>query len=238
LRVAYSADWGVFAVEQQIRDAAKSAALSLADAGAHVEEPPFSLPASQDELALLWKRQVGVLYAEFFAALQAAGVHVDVNDVDVAPVEVAEMVEYGKRASALEAGRDQWLRTRIWHAIQDLFDKYDLVATPTVSCRPVKNAADGRTLGPAEVAGVEVERCIGWCLTHPVNFTGHPAASVPAGVTSDGLPAGLQLIGRRYCDGLVVAACRAIEDRLPWLGRLERAWNELSRPAQADEAPW
>jgi amidase/aspartyl-tRNA(Asn)/glutamyl-tRNA(Gln) amidotransferase subunit A len=235
LRVAFSPDWGVFAVEQQIRDVARSAVLALADAGAHVEEPRFSLPASQDELAALWRRQVGVLYAQFFAALQAGGVNVDVNDENVAPVEVAEMVQYGKRASALEAGQDEWLRTRIWHAIQDLFDEYDLVATPTVSCPPVKNAADGRTLGPAEVAGVRVERCIGWCLTHPVNFTGHPAASIPAGVTTEGLPVGLQLIGRRYCDGTVVAAGRAIEERRPWHGHLARACTALSQPSQPAE---
>lgn len=68
-------------------------------------------------------------------------------------------------------------------------------------------------------------------MTHPVNFTGHPAASIPAGATGGGLPVGLQVIGRRYCDGTVLAACRTVEERRPWLGRLELAWKALNDDA-------
>jgi amidase len=56
---------------------------------------------------------------------------------------------------------------------------------------------------------------IGWCLTYLANFSGHPSASVPAGL-SGGLPVGMQLIGRRYADGDVLAATAAVERVLPW----------------------
>jgi amidase len=98
---------------------------------------------------------------------------------------------------------------------------HDLLVTPTLAALPVDNATDGNTLGPSSVEGVEVDPLIGWCLTYPVNFTGHPAASVPAGDV-DGLPVGMQLIGRRYGDAGVLAASAAVERLRPWSGAYAR----------------
>ena len=61
--------------------------------------------------------------------------------------------------------------------------------------------------GPTEIDGEPVDPLIGWCMTYFTNFTGHPAASVPAGF-ADGLPVGLQIIGRRHADADVLAARR------------------------------
>ena len=85
---------------------------------------------------------------------------------------------------------------------------------------PVDNASDGDTKGPAEVDGVEVDPLIGWCLTYTTNFSGHPSASVPAGL-SGGLPVGMQIIGRRYADGDVLAAAAAVERLRPWRNAYE-----------------
>jgi amidase/aspartyl-tRNA(Asn)/glutamyl-tRNA(Gln) amidotransferase subunit A len=53
-------------------------------------------------------------------------------------------------------------------------------------------------------------------MTYPINFTGHPAISVPAGVTPDGMPIGLQIIGRRFADETVLAVADAVERMIPW----------------------
>jgi amidase len=53
-------------------------------------------------------------------------------------------------------------------------------------------------------------------LTYPVNFTGHPAASIPAGMAPGNLPVGMQIIGRRYADADVLAASAAFERLRPW----------------------
>ncbi len=63
---------------------------------------------------------------------------------------------------------------------------------------------------------MEVDPLIGWCLTYLVNFCGHPAASVPAGLAGGRLPVGMQLIGRRYADADVLAASAAFERLRPW----------------------
>jgi amidase/aspartyl-tRNA(Asn)/glutamyl-tRNA(Gln) amidotransferase subunit A len=63
---------------------------------------------------------------------------------------------------------------------------------------------------------VEVDPLIGWCPTYLFNFTGHPAASIPAGMSDDGLPVGMQIAGRRYADVDVLAASAAFEQIRPW----------------------
>jgi aspartyl-tRNA(Asn)/glutamyl-tRNA(Gln) amidotransferase subunit A len=56
-------------------------------------------------------------------------------------------------------------------------------------------------------------------FTYPFNLTGQPAASVPAGFTADGVPVGLQIVGRRHADRTVLAACDALEAARPWSER-------------------
>ena len=56
-------------------------------------------------------------------------------------------------------------------------------------------------------------------FTYPFNLTGQPAASVPAGVTEDGLPVGLQIVGQRLADRTVLAASAAFEALRPWSDR-------------------
>jgi amidase/aspartyl-tRNA(Asn)/glutamyl-tRNA(Gln) amidotransferase subunit A len=132
---------------------------------------------------------------------------------------------------AVEYRKDEVVRTEVFDAIQDHFDGYDLLVTPTLAVPPFDNADDGNTLGPSEVNGEEVDPLLGWCLTYPINFTGHPAASVPAGFTEDGLPVGMQMVGRRFDDGAVLAASAAFERVRPW----HYSYDVLASPAEASE---
>jgi amidase/aspartyl-tRNA(Asn)/glutamyl-tRNA(Gln) amidotransferase subunit A len=131
------------------------------------------------------------------------------------PPEYLHWVEKTNRLSALDFYRDQAVRTEIYNAFQGVLNNFDLLITPPLACPPVDNADDGNTVGPSTINGVEVDPLIGWCLTYFVNFTGHPAASIPAGL-SNGLPIGMQIIGRRNADIDVLSASAAFEQRRPW----------------------
>ncbi|GMA85738.1 hypothetical protein GCM10025868_09880 [Angustibacter aerolatus] len=117
--------------------------------------------------------------------------------------------------SAMQARADERLRSLVLDAVADVLQGVDVLVTPTLAVLPVANRDDGTTTGPSEVGGVPVDPSIGWCLTYPFNFTGHPAASVPAGL-ADGLPVGLQVVGQRHDDAGVLAVGAALEAVLPW----------------------
>ena len=92
---------------------------------------------------------------------------------------------------------------------------YDLLLTPTLAVPPFAL----HTQGPEKIDGRIVAPFQWLAFTFPLNMTGQPAATVPAGWTDDGLPVGLQIIGRHLDDPLVLRASAAFEAARPWKHR-------------------
>ena len=153
---------------------------------------------------------------------QSTGIDLRGSHRNEVPPEFAESLDLGHRLSAMDYRRDDVIRTEVLDGLQDVFDKYDLIVSPTLAALPVDNATNGNTLGPREIEGERVDPWIGWCLTYPYNFTGHPAASIPAGLSKDGLPVGLQVAARRFADETLLAACGAFEQARPWASTYPR----------------
>ena len=145
----------------------------------------------------------------------------DAQPVPVLPLR--DVVVYPHMVIPLFVGReksilalDQAMRTEIYDAVQGAFADCDIIVTPTLACLPVKNATNGETLGPERVNGEEVDRLIGWCLTYPLNFSGNPAASIPAGLSSDGLPVGMQIIGNYFSDAHLLNVAHRYQQATDW----------------------
>ena len=214
-RVAFSPDLGGIPVDPEVASAIRSSLASLEAAGAIVEEVDVRLPADQLELAALWGRLMGVLYADSLTALADLGYDLVRDHLHELTPAFRDIVVAARSRSVMESRADERLRSAVFDAIEDAFDGYDLMVTPTLAITAVENREDGLTTGPTHVGGVQVDPSIGWCLTYPFNFTGHPAASLPAGFV-DGLPVGLQLVGRRHDDAGLLAASAAFERVAPW----------------------
>jgi amidase/aspartyl-tRNA(Asn)/glutamyl-tRNA(Gln) amidotransferase subunit A len=220
-RIAYSPDFGGFPVDVRVAEVVAAAVQSFEEAGAHVEEVKIDLGFDQRELSDLWCRLIMPINIETFEGFKAAGVDLLGEHRDDFPPQYLRWVDEGYRLTALDVQRDQQMRSRVYDAVREVLDEHRLLVTPTLACLAVDNADDRNTIGPSEINGTAVDPLIGWCLTYPINYTGHPAASVPAGM-ADGLPVGMQLIGRRYADTDVLAASAACERIRPWHDTYER----------------
>jgi Asp-tRNA(Asn)/Glu-tRNA(Gln) amidotransferase A subunit family amidase len=105
------------------------------------------------------------------------------------------------------------------YAVHDLlvafFQQYELFLTPTIATPPYPSGI----FGPSEVAGLAVSSPLEPFFTHPFNLSGQPAASIPVGFTKDGLPVGLQIVGRRFAEKTVLRASACFEAARPWADR-------------------
>ena len=212
MRIAYTRDYDVFPIDRRIAAVVDEAVQAFEQAGAHVEEV-----ATRDQARPA--RAVGPLvpadHADQHRHHRRAEGHGDSTSPTTCPPQYREWLDRAYEFTALDIANDQAMRTEVFDAFQDVFSRYDLIVGPTLSALPVKNGDDGNTVGPTEVEGVAVDPLIGWCPTYLVNYTGHPAASVPAGL-ADGLPVGMQIIGRSHADADVLAASAAFERLRPW----------------------
>ncbi len=131
-----------------------------------------------------------------------------------------EGLQQGKKIGPELIGRAQRKRAELQACLARIFSRYALVLTPTLpteafaAAGPFPDAIDGEPITSALGAVA---------FTYPFNFSGHPAASVRAGFTDAGLPAGLQIVGPRFRDDLVLQASYAYEQVRPWNDR----WPEL-----------
>ncbi len=164
---------------------------------------------------------------------KAFGIDLMGDHRDDFPPEYLSRIERGRKLSAMDIANAQAIRSEVYDALQTTLGAYDLVVSPTLAAMPVVNAADGNTVGPSQIDGQEVDPLIGWCPTYLTNFSGHPAISIPAGL-SQGLPVGLHLIGRRRADAEVLAAAAAFERLRPWKDAYRIcAAREIGEPPQS-----
>jgi amidase/aspartyl-tRNA(Asn)/glutamyl-tRNA(Gln) amidotransferase subunit A len=221
-RIAYTRDYGIFPVDRRVTAVVDKAVAAFAEAGAHVEEVDIGIKRSQRELSDLWCRFIAPKNVAAVEGFKRDGIDLLGRHRDDLPPELLHWDEIGRKITVPQFLADQAMRTEVFDALRSVLDRYDLLASPTLACLPVDNADDGNTVGPAEIEGESIDRLIGWCMTYLVNFIGYPAASLPAGLADNGLPVGMQLVGRRYADADVFAASAAFERLRPWMDTYRR----------------
>ena len=217
MKIAFTPDFGVFAVDKEVEHTVRMAAVRFREAGAVVDEDVrFNFRSSQNEMAELWCRSISVDTAIDMELWKKEGFDLVRDHREELPEEFIYWNEVALRSTIMDYRRFNEIRTEMLDAQQDVFERYDLIVSPVTVCPPVLNEKDGNTKGPLEVNGHRTEQLIGFCETFIENFTGNPAASVPAGLTSEGLPVGMQIIGKRFRDEDVLAASYSFEQIMPW----------------------
>lgn len=114
-------------------------------------------------------------------------------------------------------------RKAVYNKMWRFMRKYDLLLTPTLAVPPFEVGIQG----PINIDGKDVEPFEWLHFTYPLNLTGQPVSTVPAGWTDDGLPVGMQIIGRHLGDALVLRASACFEAARPWRNQWPPLLNEM-----------
>jgi aspartyl-tRNA(Asn)/glutamyl-tRNA(Gln) amidotransferase subunit A len=208
LKVAYSADWGYAPVDPEVRRVVGEAVKVFErDLGCTVEE---ANPGFEDPYGAFWA--IVAMETDLKGMREMVAKH----GHHMTP----HLVDFIMRPWTAEDFTNALMtRKAVVNKMWRFMRKYDLLLTPTLAVPPFAVHIQG----PEKIEGQIVHPFRWLNFTFPFNFTGQPAASVPAGFTKDGLPVGLQIIGRHLDDPTVLRAAAAFESAKPW----RDAWPPL-----------
>jgi len=139
--------------------------------------------------------------------------HLDRYRDEIDPSLIAT-AERGLQHSAVDLQEASFARTRCFNQLQDVFNRYDVLVSPTVSAPPLPVDQDPAGIVTIDGQPAGTIRGAWYPYTYPMNLTGHPAISLPCGLSEIGLPIGLQLVGGWYQEDLVLAVASWLESAL------------------------
>lgn len=203
LAIALSPDLGCYAVDDAVRAALDRAGEALRAAGARVTPVALAWDAAIVEG---WIDAWGVTLAASFGG--ALATHRAAMDPDL-----VALMDQGLAMGAVAYRRLEVLRTRAWAALAAVFAEHDALICPTLARPAPPVDADEAAFLARDGAG----RLVGFDMTSPFNMVAQcPALSVPGGVAPGGLPVAVQIVARRFQDGVALQIGRALELANPW----------------------
>ncbi len=201
LRIAYAKDMGYAEVQTEVAHACRKAADLFEIAGAHVEE--IEGPLTEDPVWItdrLW-----------FAAFLRITANMTTRQIDLMDPLLIGMLEHARRLSVDDLSQAQEAREKLALQLHGLHATFDLLVTPTMP----RTAFAAGPFNPWNSS--RAEDWIRWSsFTYPFNLSQQPAANCPCGFDAAGLPIGLQIIGAKYADHLVLRASKAFEIQAPF----------------------
>ena len=197
IRIAWSADLGGLPVDSRVTQTLEDQRMVFEDLGCIVEEgfPDFS---DADEIfkifrAWFYELKLGSLLPEHRDKIKET---------------VVWNIEAGMKLSGPELGQAEVNRTMLFHRVREFMRDYDFLALPVSQVPPFPIEQEF----VSEINGVQMETYLDWMRScYFISVTGQPAISVPCGFTIDGLPVGLQLVGKPQDDLGVLQLADAFE---------------------------
>lgn len=209
LRIAYSPNLGYFEIDPSVQKNTEAAVEKLRELGCKVEEVNV---AWTDEAYDAWVTHWEGLFAT------VAGKHMTQWQYKMDPF-VRGLIQRGQQHSAVRVKQTEMVRTEMWKELSPIFEKYDALICPTLGVAGL--AADHKNDDPNfQINGKPVDAYLAWALTYPFNILSQlPVMSVPTGMSSVGVPTGMQIITSPYDDLTAFQVARAYEKVAPWGGK-------------------
>jgi amidase len=200
LRVAYCPDVARIGVDAEIEDRCRRAARELEAAGAIVEEI---------ELDLSFARSA---FLQLRGQLMVTN-HLDrLGKIDKLNPNLAGNIRAGLAQSPRDVALGERGRAQVFETFRQFFERHDVLLTPCTAVPPFPVERNY----PETIDGRTMETYIDWVApTFLVTLAGLPAISVPCGFTSAALPVGLQIVGPRWGEEIVLGTAKAVEDAHP-----------------------
>jgi amidase len=200
LRIAYVSDIAGIGVEPEIDDICRTTAMSLRDAGATVEEIAFDISdgkAPYQAWRGLW--MVGQQFSNL-DRLEEFGINLKGN------------VKTGLKVTPLDFAASEQKRAQLFQRFARFFEQYDLLITPQ---SPVKQFPVEMNF-PTLINGKKLENYTDWIAgSFLITLMSLPGGSVPAGMTDDGLPVGIQIVGPRFEEPLILSVAKIVQQAHP-----------------------
>jgi amidase len=207
IRIGWLGDWGgAYPMEDGVLDLCNAACRTLADIGCRVDAlpAPFSRDALWDSCTTLrsWKM-----------AATLSGLREDPRTRDQLKPEAVWEIDRGLGLRAGDVHEASVIRSDWFRRAAELFDRYDALVLPTAQVWPFPMGWNW----PRTVAGVEMDTYHRWMeVTVPASLAGLPAIAMPAGFGANGLPMGIQLIGRKGGDARLLEIAELYHRHTGW----------------------
>jgi len=196
-RVGFTADLGLRSIDPHVAEICRAAAQKLTGLNANVEQATPDFSGGIDCFQ--------VLRALLFADVRGELLPAERERINP---DIVWNIEKGLALTAAEIVPAMRIRHQIYHNVAQFFERYDLLVCPTVAVPPFP--VEQRF--PTEIAGEKLTTYIDWMfLTFVLTLTSCPIVSLPCGLTRDGLPVGLQLVGRPHGDAELLGFARLAE---------------------------
>jgi amidase len=200
LRIAYAPDIAAIGVDAEIDAICRKAARGLEGVGATVEEIAFDASDGRDPYQT-WRGawMVGRQFSRL-ARLEEFGPNLKGN------------VQAGLKVTALDLAAAEDKRQQVFLRFRDLFERCDILLTPAAPVKPYPIEMNF----PNEINGKKFENYVDWIASaFLITLVSLPAGSVPAGLTRDGLPCGLQIVAPRFQEPLILSIAKLVQQAHP-----------------------
>lgn len=203
-------------VAADVRANAEATITALAARGARVKEVTESIDWIEYPGRIMYQANIAVAFGHYVETWR--------DRMD--PVLLA-FIERGSAFTLADYRKAQYARTRLYRAVQGLFERYDFLLSPSLA-RTALPADFDVANGVVEVDGKPNGNTRQGMspYVYPFNLTGHPALSVPSGFGDDGLPTGVQIVGRWHADLDVLRIGAVLEEDRPWAQHRPRLATE------------
>jgi len=202
LKIGYSLSLGFLKVlDPEVEENVLNAVHKFEEVGWTVEEAKIKLKNPELEYGIL--HTTGLAY-DLKSKLEK-------ERANITPTLV-QMVEMGLKYSAMDMHAADATRMKIYEVFDIYFRDYNILVTPTTAIP----AFELGVMNPSKIGGKAASPLTWISFTYPFNLTGLPAASIPCGWTKEGLPTGMQIIGKRFDELTVLQVAKAFQELAPW----------------------